>query len=86
LRSAVFMTAISLGRVFLGVLGSDLPGTLNKRFGLSVLALGGVEQTQVVEVHGHARMVMSQSLLVNCQCTLIERLGLGVLALNVVSW
>ena len=59
LRSAVLMTAISLGRVLLDVLGSDLPGTLNKQFGLRIFAQVEIEIRQAAETGSHGQVLRS---------------------------
>ena len=58
---------------------------LIERLGLRVLALGMVEQRQVVEARGHIGMLGAEGLLPDGERALIERLGLRVLALGMVE-
>ncbi len=58
---------------------------LEKRLGLRVLALGVVEESQVVQARGYIGVIGTQSFLINRQRALVQRLGLRVLALGVVE-
>ena len=49
------------------------------------MALGVVEQSQVVQARGHIGMIRAERLLVNRQRALVQRLGLRVLALGEVE-
>ncbi len=57
-----------------------------KRLRLAVLALGVVEQREVVEARGNTRVLGTQRLFLDRQRPLEERLGLGVLALETVEF
>ncbi len=63
----------------------DRQRTLEERLGLGVVALGLVEQRQVVEARGHLGVLRPQGFLPDRQGALMERLGLGVLALGSVQ-
>jgi len=63
----------------------DRQGPLIEGFGLSVLALGGIEPRQVVEVPGQVAVLRAQGLFPDRQGLLIEGFGLHVLALGSVE-
>ena len=63
----------------------DLQRLAEQRLGLGVVALGLVQQGQVVQAGGVVGVLLAQRLLLDLQRLPVERLGLGVVALVVVQ-
>ena len=64
---------------------ADRQRPLVERLRIGVATLVIVKQRQVVQRHGHIRIVRAARLFVDCQRTLVERFGVSITALVVVK-
>ena len=83
-RRVVFEALGHQGMTLAEHLAPNRQGPLKMGFGLLGLALGGVENAQVVQARRHVRVLRPQGLLGDAERLAVDRLGVVQLALGVV--